>query len=504
MSMKTWNMCGTAVVLAAAMLWLSGCVETDADKRENAPTHEIAKADQYAIDVLETYYLWNEEIEKDLARLDPDTCRMPMEVVKSIRYHEGGKEVDRWTVLTDDLKSFQNSVQGLGITYGYDLQAGRITNKPGEYFLVVSCVSNGGPAHKAGLRRGDIIITLDGKAITEENIHDAFNSYSINLGVTGLDGNGNIGGDVRTVSLKAVDMYEDPVLVDKTFDVAGKKIGYLAYSAFDLNSSQTLPDVFRRFKSENIDELILDLRYNGGGYAFTENVLASMIAPMANVLAGDIFQTEVYNSILAEAWKKQGEDTNTYFSTVHEISSQKLKIDVSDANPGISKVYVIVTGGTASASEGLIVGLRPYMDVVLIGRRTYGKYCAGILLAPDQFYSSRYDYSLIQDWGMYVMISKFADRNGRNASIPDGIPVDVHADDNPFDGYQLGDENETMLRAALQAAGKTYPKSASVTRSYSEAIDLTPLDHGAPRGALIRTDLPPLPLKIPVIPTSLQ
>lgn len=64
MNMKTWNMCGTAVVLAAAMLWLSGCVETDADKRENAPTHEIAKADQYAIDVLETYYLWNEEIER--------------------------------------------------------------------------------------------------------------------------------------------------------------------------------------------------------------------------------------------------------------------------------------------------------------------------------------------------------------------------------------------------------------------------------------------------------
>ena len=181
-----------------------------------------------------------------------------------------------------------------------------------------------------------------------------------------------------------------------------------------------------------------------------------------------------------------------------------MKIDVSDANPGISKVYVIVTGGTASASEGLIVGLKPYMDVELVGQRTYGKYCAGILLAPDQFYSSRYDYSLIQDWGMYVMISKFADCNGRNASIPDGIPVDLEAKDNPLDGYQLGDENETMLRAALQAAGKTYPKSASVTRSYSKAIDLTPLDHGAPRGILIRTDLPPLSLKIPVIPTSLQ
>ncbi len=80
----------------------------------------------------------------------------------------------------------------------------------------------------------------------------------------------------------------------------------------------------------------------------------------------------------------------------------------------------------------------------------------------QDFYTSRYDYTLIRDWGMYVMISKFADCNGNNVSIPDGIPVDLEAKDNPLDGYQLGDENETMLRAALQAAGKTYPKSASV------------------------------------------
>ena len=491
--MKTNILCGVAVLWAAVTLALAGCVGTaNADKKDDAPTPEVAKADQYAIDVLGSYYLWNEEVEKDLVRLDPDTCRMPMEVVKSIRYREGGKEVDRWTVLTDDLKSFQNSVQGLGLTYGYDLQAGRISNKPGEYFLIVSYVSNGGPAQKAGLKRGDVIISLDGKAITMDNIYDAFNSRSIDLGITGLEGD-HISSDVRNVSLIAVDMYEDPILVTKTFDVNGKKVGYLAYSGFDLKSSKALPDVFRNFKSMNIDELIIDLRYNGGGYAFTENVLASMIAPSANVLAGDIFQTEVYNSILAEAWKKQGEDTNTYFSTVHEISSQKLKIDISDANLGISRVYAIVTGGTASASEGLIVGLRPYMDVVLVGHQTYGKYCAGILLAPKDVYNRRLDYSLINDWGMYVMISKFADCDGRNDSIPDGIPVDVEVDDNPFDGYQLGDENETMLRAALQAAGKVYPQAASVTRSYSKVtkvMELTPLEHGTPRGLLIKTDVP--------------
>ena len=487
--MNTKNLHGAAVLLAVVILGLSGCVKTTADKVENAPTPEIAKADQYAIDVLGTYYLWNEEIERDFVRLDPDTCRMPVEVVESIRYREGGKEVDRWTVLTDDLESFTNSVQGLGLTYGYDLQVGRISNREGEYFFVVSYVSNGGPAQNAGLKRGDIIITLDGKAITKDNIYDAYNSRTIELGVTKPDGD-HIGEEVRTVGLRAVDMYEDPILVTKTLDVNGKKVGYLAYSGFDLKSSLSLLDVFLRFKSENVQDLILDLRYNGGGYAFTENVLASLIAPWANVAARDIFQTEVYNSILAKAWKEQGEGTNTYFSNIHELSSQNLRIDVSDANLGIDKLYVIVTGGTASASEGLIVGLKPYMDVVLVGQQTYGKYCAGILLAPEDFYNSKHDFSLIKDWGMYVMISKFADCNGRNASIPDGIPVDIQVDDNPLDGCQLGDENETMLRAALQAAGKVYPQAASVTRSYSKNIELTPLEHGAPRGILIKTEIP--------------
>ncbi len=491
MNMSAKNLCGVAAVLAVA-LGLSGCVETNADNRDDAPTPEIAKADRFAIDVLETYYLWNEEIERDLRRLDPDTCRMPMEVVEDIRYREGGKEVDRWTILTDDLESFTNSVQGLGLTYGYDLQAGRISNKPGEYFLVVSYVSNGGPAQKAGLKRGDIIITLDGKAITESNIYDAFNSYSISLGVTGLDEDNSIGADVRNVTLKAVDMYEDPILVAKTFDVAGKKVGYLAYTAFDLKSSQSLPDVFRDFKSKNIDGLILDLRYNGGGYAFTENVLASMIAPQSNVLAGDVFQTEVYNSVLSDAWVKQGEDTETRFSTKHKLNGKEPEVDVSDANLGIEKVYAIVTGGTASASEGLIVGLRPYMEVELVGQQTYGKYCAGILLAPGDVYNSRYDYSLIKDWGMYVMISKFADCDGRNEAIPDGIPVDVEVDDNPFDGYQLGDENETMLRAALQTAGKAYPQTASFSTASSRSLHAVPLEHGVPRGILIKTDLPAL------------
>lgn len=489
--MKTKNLFRVALFLTMVLMGLVACEKTKTNGART-PTSEVAKADQFAIDALGTYYLWNDEIERDLRHLNPDTCKFPMEVVRNIRYYDyaKGKEIDRWTILTDDLQSLINSVQGQGVTYGYSLQLGEFSNAPECYFLVVSYVTKDGPADKAGLKRGDVIIALDDDVITKENVYDAYNTTSISLGVSNLV-DGQITPQYREVKLTAEDMYEDPILVEKTFDVSGKKVGYLAYTSFDLKSTLRLPEIFRQFKDKGVDEIILDFRYNGGGYAFTEALLASMLAPEAQVTAGSVFQTEVYNSILTEDLKKSGEDTNTYFSTRHRLESSDLDIDVSDANLGVDKIYAIVSGGTASASEGLIVGLKPYMDVRLIGKQTHGKYCAGIMLSPGDVYNSKYDYSLIKNWGMYVMVSMFADCNGNNASIPDGLPVDVEVMDDPMDGFQLGDENETMLRAALQAAGKIYPKAASVTRSYSKDMKLTPLEHGAPRGILIKTDVPP-------------
>ena len=490
-----------AIFLAALTMSFAACEKEDSGNeasdpvKDSKPSATIAKADLFAQDVLGSYYLWSKEISGDLSRLNPDTCSSPAAVVEEIRYHENGKEVDHWTTLTDDLESFTNSVQGLGVTYGYDLQYGSISGKTGVYFLLVTYVCKKSPAAAAGLKRGDVIVSLDGAEITKENINNALSSKSITIGVTGIeqgsDGNSYIGSDVKSIKMTAVDMYEDPVLVDTTYDVDGKKVGYLMYNAFDLKSTQVLPDVFRKFKSDGIQDLVLDLRYNGGGYAFTEAVLGSLIAPKSNVDAGDIFQTEVYNSYLADIWKTQGEDTNTYFSNTFSMTSGGASYsgDITDDHPALNKVYVLVTGGTASASEGLIVGLGPYVDLTVIGEQTYGKYCAGYILGPGDFYNSKYDYSLIKDWGIYVMISKFADKNGNNAAIPDGIAPKIAAEDDPFDGCQLGDVNETMLKAALTAAGKVYTKTRGETARQS--LPTRPLEHGAGRGFLIKTgDLP--------------
>ena len=508
--MKTSRIIIPAII--CAMTVLASCEDrTPKVPEKPKPTATISMADQFSIDMLSSYYLWSEEISGSLGRLDPDTCCSPAEVVKEIRYKSNVVNktgyVDRWTVLTDDLEGFSNSVQGLGVSYGYELSGGAFVdasgNRTGKYFLFVDYVCKDSPAEKAGLKRGDIFITINGKDITAENLNDVFNTTSITLGLGIYDGN-SIKNSGNTVSLTAVRMYEDPVLVSKVFDLGSKKVGYLMYNSFDLKSLETLPGVFRDFKAQGIDELILDFRYNGGGFAFTECALASMIAPPDVVSSKGVFQTEIFNSLLTQAWEKQEIDTNTYFDTDFSITynGSTYTADVSDANVGVSKVYFITTGSTASASEGVIVGLGPYMDITLVGERTYGKYCAGYMLGPDDLYDSKkYDFTLIKDWGMYVMVSTFADKDGHNGSNPadpthrgntPGFAVDIEAYDNPLDGFQLGDENETMLRAALAAAGKVYTGTRAPELP-APKFETRRLEHGIPAGTLIGTrELPKL------------
>ncbi len=230
-----------------------------------------------------------------------------------------------------------SSVEGLGLSFGYDLTGMWVDQARTSLVFIVNYVAKGKPAERAGLKRGDIIWTLNGKDITIDNYSDLFYASSVSIQVQhGLESK-----ELVTVSMEANKEWENPVLLDTTYDVNGKKVGYLVYNSFDVNSMTTLPDVFRKFKANGIEELILDLRYNGGGFVNTECELASLIAPYANVAAKDVFQTEVYNDLLTEAWKTQM-DFNTYFDTKFKYDSYKIDVDISDANPGISKLYVIV------------------------------------------------------------------------------------------------------------------------------------------------------------------
>lgn len=459
---------------------MGGCTDDDNNEVDNGngnetpdriTTDEIYGANQFAYDVLDTYYLWKDEIAAGMERLDPDTNEDPIGTVEEIRYKENGKDVDKWTLLTDDMESLMSSVDGVATTYGYELTLGQFSNT-GTYFFIVLFVYDDSPAQKAGMKRGDIIMQLDGKDITADNYLDAVYSSNITLGMGEMEGNA-ISLREETLTLHAIEMYENPILVHKVFEVGGKKVGYLAYSSFDMNSAERLVEVCREFKQEGVNELVLDLRYNGGGYVFTENVLANMLAPEAVVKSKALYETEIWNKDLMALYEKEGIDLNTYFSTV--VSSGDKTVNTEGANIGITKLYGLIGSGSASASESILIGLMPYMDVELIGGQSHGKYCTGALLSPEDIYSKYPE--VIKNWGMYVMISRYGDKDGNNPCMPDGLTPDIAGDDNPLDGYQLGDEHETLLSIALmRAAGGTYqPSRASVLPYRLETIHTNPL-----------------------------
>ena len=441
---------------------------------------EIQKADEFAQDALSIYYLWNKEIEDAIDnQLDPETCTDPVATVEKIRYKQGGgyksnQDEDRWTQLFEDITPFQESVEGVSTTNGMNLSVGSFSNSsPQSYFFIVNFVYADSPADKAGLKRGDIILSYKGKDITDANLEDAYYGETVaeyGLGSWEEDGIQKLD---KKVTLTPVKMYLDPVICSKTFDVNGKKVGYLMYDSFDLDSAEKLINVCKQFKSDGVKELILDLRYNGGGFVFTEELMASMFAPATNVKAGEVYMQEIYNEVLTEAFTKQsGKNFNkSYLSFVHEMgeegSKDYVKYNTEDANIGLNKIYAIVDRNTASASESLLVGLSPFIDIVTIGQQSHGKYCTGYILDVDDIYETA--PSVISKWGIYVMVATYADRDNKNLARPVGIVPSIEEDDTPWDGFNIGNENETMLKAALTAAGKKY-SSVATTRS----LNLTP------------------------------
>ena len=434
---------------------LPGCRKAKPDEygRLDEKTREQRHyVNMFAWNVMDTYYLWRDEIETALSQWQ--TWEEPVAKVAEIRFKDaGGNDIDRWTMLTDDFASLTGDVSGHTRTLGMDFQLYYADKAHTRVCAVVTYVCAGSPAAEAGLGRGDVVLTVDGQEMKPDNYRE--------LVMDGILGGGTVtlglqGG--KTVTMTAVDMYENPVHTVRILQRPdGRKVGYLHYTSFTLDSCEELIDVFDSFTREGIDDLVLDLRYNGGGYVVTESVLASMLAPVAEVTAGSVFYREVFNKKLAEAMKEEPACFETEFS--FKVDGKVRSFSTSGANPDLRRLYVLVTGSSASASESLVCCLKPYMDVTLVGAQTSGKYCAGYLMAAKSWYDQvresleegEYEKALphVDNWGIYVMYSRYADCNGVTLSMPDGIAPDYEVDDDPLDGFDLGDPQETMLAFTL-------------------------------------------------------
>lgn len=224
------------------------------------------------------------------------------------------------------------------------------------------------PAAKAGIKRGSMISQINGNLITASNINDYYFSLlapqsAFNLRLKEEDVKEKTD---RTVDLTSQAMYCNPVILNKVEEINGHRIGYLVYSSFDASFDQELFDAFKGFKGK-IDDLILDLRYNGGGHTISANLIATCIAGKAS--QGKVFAAYRYN---AERMKKQNNKKDEELFAYSYYPN--LETSLSAGSLDLPRVYCLVGNGTASASELVINALKGIgADVILIGEQTTGK-----------------------------------------------------------------------------------------------------------------------------------
>lgn len=434
-----------AILFLAAII-LVCCSKTDnpGGEPEIGTTEQerlLLKANKFVYDYTKEAYLWNEDIPGNITYV---SAANPVDLFEMMR----NKELDKWSYVTDKSKEAMESFQGVSTTFGYSLAFGRFSNDPDTYFAVVQYVYPNSPAQKAGLKRGNFLLTLNGGKLNKTNYKQLYYGSSISVGTGALNSDGAVASSGKTVSMTAVKMYEDPVVHYNVISTAGKKVGYLFYAGFYADSHSKLADVFSYFQGEQVTDLILDLRYNLGGDAKTPSYLASLFAPYNIVKEKSVFLTQTWNDLYMDYFKSTGADMNTYFHPDIPV------------NLNLSRVYVLTTGSTASASEATISGLTPYMDVIKVGEKSYGKYCGAALITPKD--ASGKDDLEISNWLLSLVIYKFVNTQGFT-EFKDGIAPDYEVSDSGLmAGIPLGDPDDPMVARVLQLITGSATKAPAV------------------------------------------
>ena len=344
---------------------------------------------------------------------------------------------DRFSFLTDDYEALEESFKGISSsTAGMNFGLGRITGTNNIFAFLQYVVPNT-PAADAGLIRGTVFTEVNGQQLTEDNFSQLLNSSSFTINIGKIE-NGTLIMTDETVTLNHLEYTENPVLIAKTLNVEGRKIGYLMYNSFIGDFDDELNDAFAEFKSQSVTDLVLDLRYNGGGSVESAVDLASMITGQ---FEGDIFMKEQWNEKYQTYFESENPETlinrfNPQIRTNELINSLNL-----------NRVIILTSTRTASASELVINGLEPYIDVVQIGETTTGKFQASVTIYDSPDYDKE-EANPNHTYAVQPLVFKSANAAGKSDYI-DGLDPDVQYSENLNNLGTLGDASEPLLKLAL-------------------------------------------------------
>lgn len=454
--MKARNLLIVLAGLLVMPLYFGGCA---VDRWEAYAGR--TQTDRWIDDTMRVWYYWKQDIPhtNDLNYFSP-----PFEFFASVLSEQDGKDGQPFSTIDSLDAPATRGVPSTDYGYGFQYTTNHVEDNDTALYARLLYVSPDSPAGEAGLERGDWILEMDGEPITENNYSRLNGGEGITLTVGYYDAAQDTilaYAEPQTLA-PARTFYDNPVHYRNVYVSGSKRVGYLVYNHFTggLTENGTeydddLREAFSYFATEQVNEFVLDLRYNNGGQLSCASLLCAMLAP---------------SSALGQ--------TLAYLEFNESIGEQEMVFDESliqgGANLNLSRLYVLTSTETASASEMLINCLRPYMEVVLVGGTTVGKNVASRAFVNEE---------LMLEMRPIVCKLYNADRESEYA---EGFTADVSVDENgdmarflPF-----GNPDELMLYTALnlingtqsetqQAAAQTVTvKYNSVARKASQAVEM--------------------------------
>ncbi len=371
-------------------------------------------------DQLNTYYYWYQFLPTSA---NPASYNSPEAYLDAVRY----RPIDNsYSFITSAASSdaFYSDSQFIGYGFG---------NQTTSTEMRVLQVYDDSPASEAGLRRGDRITAVNGQAVAQlianGSIGNAFGASEVGVSST-IDWETQTG-ERRNARLVKRLVTIPTVSLTRVVEIDGRRVGYLFFRNFVTPSTAALNDAFAALKGAGANELVLDLRYNGGGLVDVAVHLASLIG--GSRTNGQVMLNYVHNDKIGPVLNKTVRFTNP------------------DGALNLQRLVVITTRGSASASELVINSLRPFMPVTIVGDSTYGK--------PVGQYGLRFCEKILYPVAFSI---KNANLEGDFFS---GIPVDCVAGDDYT--RQLGDTEEASFAEAIRfiRTGSCTPRSAAESRT---------------------------------------
>lgn len=435
MKQKTRNILILTICLTSLHLWLSGCGE---DRWAGYATQTAT--DRWIDDSMRVWYYWADQMP---ATEKLNYFQAPATFFKSLLSSE-----DRFSTI-DSLRPATRSIADTEYSYGMEYAVSKVNDT--AYYALALYVVKESPADLAGIQRGDWIMELNGQPLTKDNYTALLGggAAKVTVGSYQADQESITAYEDNPRQLPAACAVDDnPVYCVKAFEVEGKRVGYLAYNHFSMGRydgneyDESLRQASQMLAQAGISELVLDLRYNNGGYVSCAQLLCTLLAP-ASALGQPLAQLE-FNQRVAK------QPSILYLDPA---------LTGNGSNLNLKRLYVLTGSGTASASEMVMNCLSPYMEVIQIGSTTVGKNMgARTFDNPEQLVT------------MSPLVCKIYNALGesdyeKGFSPAAALRIDETKDLAHF--LPLGNPEETLLRAALAlAAGSDEEETAAGTRNH--------------------------------------